>query len=201
MPLKPILDIELDDSKFKEFTKLYDKYQAQIKKLPEQWAAVNLAVGDNAESIKEAKDSAKEQSEEIKNQTEHAKKFHTVVKATRDTFTSINARSKNIEDSIFRATKHLARWSTLTAVVSGLTGGAALFGINKLVDLVASQRRQSMGLGISYGQNLSFNTNYQRLINPGSMLSNIATGKYTIGSPEYIAMSALGINGSEIANK
>ena len=40
MALKAVYDIDVDDTKFRKFKELFDKYQAALAKLPKDWEKV-----------------------------------------------------------------------------------------------------------------------------------------------------------------
>ena len=45
MSLKTILEVEIDDSKFRKFKELFDRYQSQLKSVPGAWGQVNKETG------------------------------------------------------------------------------------------------------------------------------------------------------------
>ena len=200
MALKPIFEIEISDAKFKAFLVLFNKYQAQLKQLPGQWGMVNAQIGDTKSAVSGVTEEAKKHDDALKNQAESAKTTNAIARSTAVVWSTIASSAQNVGHHISDATRSLAKWSTLTAVVSGLLGVGGLFGIDRLASVVAAQRRTAMGLGVSYGQNNAFNTNYQRLINPGSLLSNVSTAKYDMTSPQYTALMTSGVSQSTIKN-
>ena len=41
MATKSVIDIEINDEKFREFQKLFEKYQKSLDKMPGQWGKIN----------------------------------------------------------------------------------------------------------------------------------------------------------------
>ena len=194
MALKPIFEIDVDDTKFKKFIELFNKYQVDLKKMPGAWNKIGEAVEKTNEEINNSSDATGQQVNAVRNIEEGQKRVTAVSKTTAVVWSSISNSVSSVSRNISSATSSLLKWSTVTAVFGGLLGAGSLFGIDRLAASVSASRRSAMGLGVSYGQQSSFNTNYSRLINAGSLLSNVAGAKYDLTSPAYTALMASGLS-------
>jgi hypothetical protein len=119
----------------------------------------------------------------------------------KNSWTSIGGSVNHVYKNIGKITSKLLHWGTITAAFTGLIGGGTLFGIDKLAQRISAQRKSALGLGISFGQQASANLNFNRLINPGSLLENSATAKYDYTSDAYVGMVNAGVSPSRIASK
>ena len=195
MTVKSILDVEINDAKFKKFAELFARYQAALKALPGAWGDVSAGIKDAASATSDLRTETERQNLALHAQEDGVKKVNAVARTTALVWSSIASSAKTVGQHISSATSSLAKWTTLTSVVSGLLGMGALFGLDRLAGSVSAQRRTAMGLGSNYGQMAAFNANLNRvLVSPGSLLSNISTAKYKQGSDEWNALLAAGIS-------
>ena len=93
--------------------------------------------------------------------------------------------------SIFQATASLRHWSKLTALFGGLVGAGGISGISRMALNVASQRSSAAGLGVTYGEQASFLTNFGRLGNAAGILQGFSTAGTDI-SKQYALRQYLG---------
>lgn len=201
MARKEILTVEVDDSKFSEFKRLFDRYQEALKKQPKAWDDVNT-------KTERAGDSSKSVADKWGQAAAHQGKLAAMAAGVGSALHSATGSAAGllghfhaIDKSIERATLSLVKWSTLTAAVGGLLGlGGGLFGIDRLASAVTANRRTALGLGMSYGQFSSAGVNLQRLVSdPQALLSGVASAKYDITSPQYAAMLAAGLTPGQVA--
>src|SRR6185369_2034939 len=79
--------------------------------------------------------------------------------------------TKGIAGNILSATRSLLSWTGILSGIGGLLGYFTFSGLNRLGDNASNQRRSSMGLGMSAGEQRAFQVNFGRLIDPDSYLS------------------------------
>ena len=151
MALKSIYQIEVDDAQFKAFAALFDKYKTALEATPGAWAKIG-------EGIEGAKDSFGDFGERVGKLEEELRKLgaQKITTAGDDQrsagfWGSIVTSAKTVGSHISEATGSLLKWSVITSAFSGLIGGGALFGLDRLAGSVAGQRRSAMGLGVGYG--------------------------------------------------
>lgn len=202
MPVKKIFQVEVDDSQFKNFKSLFDRYQAAVAKLPQDWQKVAVAAGGVAEAHRVAAASAERQATSIEKQATALNSANRSSDSISQNWRSIAVSAHNLDKTLERSVVKMAKWGALAGgVLGGLAGVGTLFGIDRLAGSIASTRRQAMGLGISYGQQQAYNVNYSRLVNPGDIMSNISTAKYSNSSDQYVGLLGAGISQKDIAGK
>ena len=106
---------------------------------------------------------------------------------------------RDLVRSIGNITASLLKWTSLTGIFAGLTGVAELFGLERLAANVGSGRKSSLGLGVTYGEQKSFETNYGRLFDPDAALSGV-NSSLTDLSKRY-ALYGAGLSESDIHGK
>lgn len=178
MAVKSIIDVEIDGSgNFAKFQASFDRYQKALKDSPKEWAKVTDGIG---RSRKEFDNLVKQQvasHARAKLIADAEKEALRITTTMGDRWREIARNTKTTAANIKDATVSLLKWTSLTGVVSGLLGVGGLFGINRVAADVAGGRRSSLGLGLSYGQNRSFSTNFGRLVDGGSFLGAVADAR------------------------
>ena len=158
MASKSILQIDVQDEKFKAFAAAFEKYKASVKDLPKGWAASGAAIS------------------KIGNDTDKA--FKNVLKTNKDlnkSFDDGHQKLKNIAKTSgeisanFASTAlSVAKWVTLGGLASG-------FGLGALASAAAGTSKQARGIGVTTGELRAADTNYGKYLgDPGSTLSKIA---------------------------
>lgn len=193
---KSIIDIDVNDEQFKKFLELYDQFQSKLEDVPESWSKVNkeskaafdiigaAMLAQNAllvHSLKGQKD--------LGNESER----------TATAWERLSRSTRNVADHIVGGAKALLRWTSAATIVSGLLGAGSLFGIDRLGHGVAAGRRSSQGMGVSFGQQKSFDLNFGRFVDAGSVLGSVSTGLFDVTSPEYLALLKAGISPQMLA--
>ncbi|HUZ33898.1 MAG TPA: M15 family metallopeptidase [Xanthobacteraceae bacterium] len=192
MAVKSIIAVDVDDSKFKAFKALYDKYQTQLAKMPEAWKAANkeqealflgfqkVSASLMAHSDLAAKTAA--ESHRASNETERqAKSWRTMA---RD--------SKDVAGNVAGMTRSFIKWTGLTTLFTGLLGGGSLWGFSHLAGSVAALRQTAAGLGVTPGQASAFGVDFGRyLSSPQGTLSAVAGALTDPTNAAYRPIAAL----------
>jgi muramidase (phage lysozyme) len=211
MPVKAVFSVQVDDTHFTKFREIYDRWQTELRKQPQDWQKVAAAVGTVGQAHKDATKAIEQQTralermEKKKRAAEERSGENSHSNSTLNNWSKIANHAHNVDKMLERSTLRFAKWS---AGALGLLGGlsavglvGSLFRIDRLAESVAAQRRSALGLGISYGQGRAYDTNYSRLVNAGGLMSNIATAKYDVGSEQYKALLAAGVSQRDIEKK
>lgn len=187
MAVKSVLDVEVHDEAFKKLRAAFAQYRADVKAMPKETAKVGGAWASVTAMFKRGAVDAKAQAASQRDMVASAKTidFH---------WGNIARKTKSAADSIYRSTASFARASGITAVAGGLLGAGGIMGIESLAAVAAAGRRNSQGLGMSFGQQQAFSTTYGRIVDPGSFLGGISQGKGNISSGAAAAMFMLGVN-------
>jgi hypothetical protein len=205
MAVKTILTVEVDDSKWKEFHAKFEKYQAAVAKLPEGWRKAAGQAEKLTDAHDEATESLQTQGDSVQRRADALTKSEASARKTASAWATSWGHVKNIGSAIEKSSVKLAKWGGLAAGALGGLGvigvGASLFGIDRMAREVSDARRTALGLGATYGQTRSINANYGQIINPGTTLSNISTGKYDAQSDQYKALRNAGISDQDIQTK
>ncbi len=192
MAVKSIIDIDVNDAKFKKFQELFEKYRSAVEDLPDSWKDVNkelvAAVLAHEKMQEKLAEVSKHQQDSLKNQAFSWK--------------NIATSAKSFSASVKTATAALLRWVPLTTIIAGLGGVGALFGIDTLAANVGARRRSALGLGLAYGEQKAFEVNYGRLVDPGSFLSSVNAALHDVRQRYTLYAAGLGegdIRGNDTA--
>ena len=180
MAKKPIISIDIDDAKFKSFLELFDKYTAELDKMPDSWKGANSVMNAGVAAIAEQTHSIAKHLHEA---TNAQKQFTHATKHGESGLKRMANEARKLSDSVLNIGKSLLKVGGL-----GLGGiGAALFGIDKLASDAVATQYTARGLGITTGQERAFKLAYRRIM-PTSVLGAIAGERNT---PEGLAMLSL----------
>jgi hypothetical protein len=170
MAVKSILDIDVQDSKFKAFKEQYDRYQAALAKAPGAWKAVNKETAAVGKSFEKMAQALLDQGKSRSAVDDASKKQERSLTRSDQLWTSISKKTKSIAGDVLSATRSLISWTGILSGIGGLLGIGSLFGLDKMGANVSNQRRSSMGLGMSIGQQKAFQTNFSRVVDPDAVL-------------------------------
>jgi len=176
---RQILEIEIDDSAFQDFMQKFNEHKEVMKALPSYWTAAGQEV-----------EKQKTNFERISAKLAATGDASTIVEKAQDgvgklldgaavSLGLIGTQGKLFASNIVRSTQSLMKWTKLTSVFAGVIGAGGLFGIDRMAASVAGQRASAMGLGVSYGEQASFLTNFRRLGNPEAILKGFSEGLST----------------------
>lgn len=195
MPMRSILDIEVNSAAFNDYKAAFDKYEAAVKRLPAGWTEVGKSVGKTTKTFSELVAgfiAANHQSKQIAIAQKEADRL---TKSQSDHWRDIARHTKDFAGNIAGATANLLKWVGPIGVLSGLLGaGVGLFGLERLAASASGQRRSAMGLGIGYGQQASFGLNYGRFVDTQGLLGGVSGSLYNATSPGYTGLLAAGIS-------
>lgn len=180
MALKSLLTIDIDDSKFRNFQRMYAAYHNGLKSHSAAWALVSQKIDGSRSAFDKLVAKmvvANVQTKLIEKAQAHADQL---TRSTADRWRDMAKSSATFAVRIKDATLQLLRWGALTGVISGIVGAGGLFGIDRLAMNVAAGRRSSLGLGVGYGEQQSFQSNFARLVDPDAFLSSVAGAKLDV---------------------
>jgi len=205
MPVRKIYQIDVDDSKFKDFKAIFDRYQAAVAKLPQDWQKVAIAAGGVAEAHIKASEAVEKQTAAIGRQATALNNARSSSEAIFSNWRGIASSALSVDRAIEKSVLKMAKWAGLAGGVLGGLGAvgvvASLFGIDRLAGSISASRTRALGLGITYGQERAYGVNYSRLVHPGDIMSNIAEAKYDFTSEQYKALLYAHISQADIHNK
>ncbi len=177
MAKKPIITIDVDDSKFKSFIEEFDKYQKNLDKMPESWKGANAIMNSGMAALVEQTHSI---SKHLNEATHAQKQFAHTTKQGESALKGMANEARKLSNAILGVGGALLKIGGI-----GLGAiGAAVFGMDRLGTDAVHTQYSARGLGITTGQKRAFNIAYKRIM-PESVLSAIAAERNT---PEGLAM-------------
>ena len=158
---KTVLEIDVEDTKFKAFAEALDKVQKSLAEANKKLGEMGKVGGDAAD--KTAKGFSKTQ-----------KALQDMNKAARDgieLFKRMASVAADIAKSFANAAFSVAKWLAFGAIGTG-------FGLGALGSVAAGTRREALGLGVSTGALRSARVNLGRYADVDSVLSAIAESQF-----------------------
>lgn len=189
MPVKSVIDIDLDDQKFARFKELFDKYSEVLAKTPGMWKSASKEQHAMSTAFERQTASILAQVALSKESDDAEKKRLERLGTSDRLWTNISHSSSTIAKNVLDIGAGVLKWGSI--IGGGLLGGA-LFGLDRLGQSTSNERRSATGLGLSIGQQQAFGTNFSRFVDTSSFLSGINTAVSDVSKqgPLY----ALGVN-------
>ncbi len=192
MPVKSVIDIEVNDADFKRFVGVFEKYQGEVNASPGVWNRVADAADKAAHAsvamgaaVGAAFTGLRNIGAEHETVTRHTK-------AQAGFWSSIATSADKFTRRVYDATRSLLRWGELTGLISGILGAGGLFGIDRLAVAAGNQRQRSLTLGSKPGEAAAFDTNFSRVVDTGAFLSNVNKGLNEVTSDQFLGMRYAG---------
>ena len=209
MTAKAIVDVEINDSKFREFHALFNEYQKKLEDMPEDWKKVVDVIDDAgggmnhfAQSSKHSKDflmiaaiQADAISKAMNRATGVQDKFNTKAKDGAIQMTRMEKASKAMHKSIASMSSVLLKLGTMS--VSGI--GGALGAVYGATSTIAGQNLQARGLGLRIGQAQAFGANFEKFGLGTADLGNVANAQGDVS--KWRAFIAAGLTPQQIQNE
>lgn len=174
---KPILEIPVDDEKFKKFYALYIKYKESAAK-----------DGVDAEKL------GKRLQQSLRSVLGVQEQIASSSRTMATYWSSISSSTKTAYGNIHNAIGTLMKWTGVGGLVTGGSVGILGLGFDRLAGAASAGRRSSSGLGLTYGQQKAFTLSYDRLLDSAGFLGGVATGRGNIGSGAAGALFSLGLD-------
>lgn len=190
-----VLDIDIDDSKFKRFAETFQKYSDSLNKMGGVWANQGKQVGEQNEQLRKMAAAMLAQQEIMRGARGEGEKFSNTLASSTLSMGKLARETHQVARNIAAATLDLAKWTGIGALLGGAGGVFSLWGISRMAADAAGALRGARGLGVTSGEQQAFGINYQRYVDPNSVLSNIAGAKSDY-SKRWI-FGALGITNYE----
>lgn len=174
---RPVIDIDVNDDKFKAFQKEFEKYQEALKKLPGAWGETDKAVEGTAGTYATMTAALLAQQELLATSVDHHESLHRVARSTDTSMQSLARSTGRVAANIKSATTSLLKWSAITTAFSGLIGVGGLWGLDRLAIASSGARRSATGLGITSGQQQALNLTLGRYIDANGNLQSIVNAQ------------------------
>lgn len=222
---KSIIDIDVNDEKFRDFIDMFEQYKTALGTLPGEWSKSEKSLDSHVSSFVEMTaalmaqaelhrkiDAAEiasaaaqhranvEKTEEAKKQAAIAEKYRLSVERTSRITKDIRQNTIGIAKEVGNATLSLLKWVGIGGVVSGLLGAGGLYGIDRLAEGAAGNRRLSQGLGTTTGNERAFGVNFGRYVDADPYLANVNQASHDF-TQQWKIQAASGLTPGQIKGK
>lgn len=191
---RSILEVDVRDAKFKEFLRLFEKYQKSLKGMSPEWAAADKASAGTLGSVRMMTAALLAQSDIMRRQVASQTSMATASRQTALNWASISHHARETANTVYQFAGRVLRWTGIGGAAVGLATGASVWGLERLATAASYGRRSSSGLGLPYGQQSAFGLSYNRLIDTGSFLGGVSAARGNVASPAATALWTLGVN-------
>jgi hypothetical protein len=199
MATKPIIEIDIEDAKFRDFIAKWDEYRESLHGMPAEWQALNKRVGEFQKlqmaagvDAGVALDAAVKMESAYKKVATQQERSATATHKAATGFRAIEKHAKDLQKHIGGITMNLAKWSVLGAIGSG-------FGVGELASSAMNQRSNARGMNVSIGQAAAMKVNMSRFFDPEGLMGKVASA--THNPNDYGAMAAMGLNPMALQSK
>lgn len=202
MAIKPIIDIEINDERFKRFIELFNEYKAGLGDMPDAWAQINGAMDGAGKSLESGAISAKDAlaiaaaqagviAEELNHATHAQHEFHRATGSSERAMKGLSDRAKGLSQTIFGIGKWVLKFGAIGTGLGVLGGG---IGLDDLAGAAMGRQKSAGALGLTAGQLSSFQANAQQFMGLGA-LTAAATAQ--TNPHDAAALATLGISQQE----
>lgn len=191
MAKKSIIDIDINDEKFKEFLSLFKEYQDSLDEMPKAWKELSDAMGHsgkafNASAVKTMKtlegsaDSIAKMAESLHKATGEQDRFYRATTVSNSGMKRLSHSAKDLGFHLAGVGKTLFRIASVGAI-----GGA--FGFLGLGERAYRRTREAKGLSMTPGQVSAFKTHMAPYVQPDAVLNSAANARNDITKWGYLA--------------
>lgn len=171
---KSILDIDVNDSAFNDFSEKFEKYRAALGKLPKDWAKVTDETERTKKSFEAIAAAMMAQNAISIERAKRERASGDAVRASAAGWRDIAKSTRDVAGNLLRITSTVLKWTGIAGIFGGLVGAGSLFGIERMASSVAGGRKSAQGLGVTYGEEKAFGINYGSVVDDAhSFLSSV----------------------------
>lgn len=183
MAVKSVIDIDVNDEKFKAFIAAFEKYQSALKSMPGAWDDTSASVAASALATKHVTEELEKQHEialqlqedEEKRAAQTRKRLDDERKQQKKRLDDAKQAASAVAKTLTQGAARLAEMFSITAVVGTVLGG---FGLGRAAAGITDAQRAAAGVGVNVGQRAAFGIGLRPfLASPESYLESIAAAK------------------------
>jgi hypothetical protein len=145
MPLRSVIDIDVNDDAFRAFHTLFEKYSNVLDKMPGAWGKVNQAQQQTRSTFVEMAAALMAQQELLRRSEREVEKIDHTVRRTYTSMQNLTRATREFAGNLLSATGTIMKWSGITGVVGSMIGLLSGEGISHLAGRGAAMYRTSMG--------------------------------------------------------
>lgn len=191
---RSVIEIDVNDAKFKRYVAAYQKYDGMLQKAPGLWEQVTDASSENLTIARMISAAMLAQADVLKRVEARQTTVTDKSRRMADYWAKVAASSRAVENHLKSTFTAVAKFTGISTIVGALGVGAGMWGLDRLALSANTGRRSSTGMGLTYGQQTAFGLSYNRLIDSSSFLGGISTARGNISSGAATALSILGIS-------
>lgn len=209
MTARSVIQVDVDDSKFREFHELFSEYERRLSEMPDDWQKVVGAIDD-----------ANDPMDHFSKSSKSSKEFLMIAAIQADAISKGMARATGVQDKFNVRVKdgaiHMMRMQKASAAmhksISGMGSillklgtvsasgiGSTIAAIYGATSTLAGQNVQARGLGLKIGQTQAFSANFEKFGLGASDLGNVANAQGDVS--KWRAMIAAGLTPQQIQNE
>lgn len=193
MAVSTTIDVTVNAAAFQEFSAAFKKYETALKTLPSAWTDVEKSTEKTRTNFEANAVVVGALSGSIAAITTRSKEFYQVTTATARHWKDLALSTKSAAVNIKNMTESLLKWGGLLSLI---TGGAGLWGFDRLAGNVANQRSAAFGTGGGRAGRIAFTTNFRRLGDPEGLLGRISGMQADMR--QSLPLRMLGLSSGEI---
>ncbi len=145
MPVRSVLEIDVDDAQFRAFHALFERYQSALGRMPGQWQQVNRAQGQQRNTFVDIAAAMLAQNEMLRRSERQVENINRSLVSTGRVMTGLARSTREFVGHLQSATNTLLKWTGVTGVIGTLTGLLSAEGVSRLAGYGAATYRSSMG--------------------------------------------------------
>ncbi|MDP9651710.1 lytic transglycosylase domain-containing protein [Paraburkholderia caledonica] len=217
MTAKSVVDIEINDSQFRDFYSLFQEYQERLQESSSDWQSTTGSIGDAEGAMEKLLDLSGQHADaatiaayqanvivkEIRQAsaanaalvagvykaTKGQKGFSDEVVRGEKSFSKMAKHSKEVANSVFGIGKFLLKLGAIGGGIAGLGGLLSGLGLRDLASSAVDTQRSARGLGIKPGQYTAFNQDFGRYVDP-SVLGTVADSQNSFIGRTWLARAS-----------
>lgn len=192
MPAEIHVPIDVDDSAFRSFAGIFEKYRNSLEASKGDWSAIVVVMSGAAQSATEMQEALEGGGDALAAAASIGSKFQQSAERAAGAFSRVQSATKGAASNIKEATLALLKWASVTTLIGG---GAGALSMDALGSHVSGLRTASMRAGTTAGGREAFAINFARFGDAEGVLGRVANIK---NSADHTALRNLGITDAQI---
>jgi len=178
--VKSVIDIDINDAKFKAFFTTFSKYQKLVNDMPASWKKSEAGITSLAHLSNQMTEDLQKQLDLLdetetkrqKNFERERERMEKQRRAMKNMFDEFSAASKNLTVNLAGMATSIAGGLGVGTILSGLIGAGGLFGFDRLAHGVTDTARSAREIGTTPGKLKALQTLLGPYADAGALLQN-----------------------------
>lgn len=191
---RSVISVDIDDSRFREFVGLFQKYQEALRQQPNLWGTANEQMGQTREILEVMAASMLTQIDLLHRMTQETRQSEHAARGWRDALHGGLKHAKELTGYLTTITHFITHEIKVAGAVTGLLGFGGLWGLDRLSQAATTLRTSSMGLGVNPAAMQALGISFGPFMNvPGALGATIQAQQ---DATKRWVFSAMGIPGA-----